>query len=107
MGEEPGLLNHVAHVPAELDGIGVGHVVPVEEDPARGGLDEPVDHLQGRRLAATRGAHEDADLVARNLERELAHGDRTVGIGLADPIETDHRHDHFGVIARSYPFAPV
>ncbi len=51
--EEPGLLDHVTHAPAQLDRVGVGDVVAVEEDPSRRRLDEPVDHLQRRRLAAT------------------------------------------------------
>ena len=95
MREQPDLLDHVAHVTPELHGVAVGHVFTVEEDAAGGGLDEPVDHLQRRRLAATRRTDEHADLVAREIERELADRDRTVGIGLADTIETDHRYDRF------------
>ena len=70
--EQPDLLDHVAHVPAELHGVGVGHVVAVEEDAAGGGLDEPVDQLQRRGLAAAGRPDEHADLVARHFERELA-----------------------------------
>ena len=61
--EQPDLLDHVADVAAQLDRVGVGDVVAVEEDAARRRLDQPVDHLQRRRLAATRRADEHADLA--------------------------------------------
>ena len=54
-------------------------------------LDQPVDHLQRRRLAAA-GRTDQADhLAARDVEVELLHRDRAVGVGLADALEPDHR----------------
>ena len=69
--EQADLLDHVTHAPAQLHRVGVGHVGAVEEDPSRRRLDEPVDHLERRRLAATRRPDEDADLVVCDVERRL------------------------------------
>ena len=64
---------------AQLDRVGVGDVVAVEEDASRRRLDEPVDHLHRRRLAAPRRTDEDADLAVGDVERQLVDGDATVG----------------------------
>ena len=58
----------------------VAGVDAVDQDPAGRRLDQPVDHLQRRRLAAAGGADEDADLARRDLQREVV--DRA-GRGLA------------------------
>ena len=50
MREQPDLLDDVPDPPPERDGILPQDVVPVDEDRAGGRLDEPVHHLQGRRL---------------------------------------------------------
>ena len=67
-----------------------GDVLVVEEDAAAGRLDEPVDHLQGGRLAAARRPDEHADLALGDLEAELAHGDGAVRVPLGDGLEADH-----------------
>lgn len=45
VGEQAGLLNDVAHAPAQLDHILVADVLTVDEDLTGGGLGQPVDHL--------------------------------------------------------------
>ena len=57
---------------------------------AGGRLDQPVDHLQRRRLAAPRRPDQDDQLAAGDVEVELLDGDRAVVVGLADPREADH-----------------
>ena len=72
VGEQPDLLDHVPDAAAQRDRVDVGDVVAVEEDAAARRLDEAVDHLQRRRLAASRRADEHADLAFRDLERQVA-----------------------------------
>ncbi len=77
--------------------IGLGDVVTVDEDAAAGRLDEPIDHLQRRRLAATGRAHQHADPPGRDRQREVL--DRASGallqgrrvVVLADMLELDGR----------------
>ena len=66
--EETDLLDHVADPAAQLGEVAGGDVLAVDEDPAGRRLDEPVDHLQRRRLAAAGRADEDADLPGRDRE---------------------------------------
>ena len=50
--EQAGLLDHVADAAAQLDRVARLDVHAVEQDLAARRLDEPVDHLERRRLAA-------------------------------------------------------
>ena len=84
--EQPDLLDDVADAAAQLDRVDVGDVLAVEHDPARGGLDQPVDHLQRRRLAAAGRADQADHLAALHVEVELVHRDRAVGVGLAHAL---------------------
>src|SRR4029079_8557405 len=70
MREEADLLDDVADAPPELRQLAGPGVDPVDEDPALGRLDEPVHHLERRRLAASRRAPEDADLASGRPPRE-------------------------------------
>ena len=58
--EEADVLDDVADPAAQLVGVDAGDVLAAEQDPAGGRLDEPVDHLHRRRLAAARGADQHA-----------------------------------------------
>jgi hypothetical protein len=89
--EQSDLLDHVPDVPAQLDRVGVGDVGAVEEDAPGRRLDQPVDHLQRRGLAAARRSDQHADLAVVDVEAQLAHRELTVGIPLADRVEADHR----------------
>ena len=89
--EQAHLLDDVADSPAHLDRVFVRDVVAVDEDSARGRLDQPVDHAHRRRLAAAGRADQDADLAPGDIERQLAYGDRAVAVALLDPVESDHR----------------
>ena len=94
VGEEAHLLDHVADAKPELDRVHAGDVLAVEQDPARGRLLQPVDHLQAGGLAAARGAHQHADLAIGDLEVEVVHGDLAARIFLADLFEPDHGLAH-------------
>src|SRR5829696_6443033 len=57
-----------------LVGRGAGHVGPVEQDAAVGGLLEPGDQSQGGRLAAARGAEQGEELAPWHLQVDAVHG---------------------------------
>jgi len=52
VGEQADLLDDVADGPSEVRELALGGILAVDEDPATRRLDEPVDHLEARRLAA-------------------------------------------------------
>ena len=91
VGEQPDLLDDVADAAAQLDRVDGGDVLAVDEDAPGGRLDQPVDHLQRRRLAAARRSHQHHELAARDVEVELVDGDGAVVVGLADAGQPDHR----------------
>ncbi|GAA3309149.1 hypothetical protein GCM10020295_73030 [Streptomyces cinereospinus] len=88
--EEADLLDDVPDAPAQPYRVDRGDVLAAHQDPARGGLDQPVDHHHGRRLAAPRGPHQRDEFALRHLEGQPVHGGRTVRIPLADLLEPDH-----------------
>ena len=61
--EEPDLLDHVADPAPELGLVELADAAAVDPDVALGEVDEPVDELHRRRLAAARRADEAADLA--------------------------------------------
>ena len=78
----------------------VAGVDAVDEDPAGRRLDEPVDHLERRRLAAAGRPDEAADLAGRDHQRQVVDGARRrralvlAGRGvvaLRDVVELDDR----------------
>ena len=89
--EQPDLLDDVADAAAHLHRVPVGDVTAVDEDPPAGGLDEPVDHAHGRGLAAARRSHQHAQLAGGDVQGQLGHRHRPVRVGLADPVQPDHR----------------
>ena len=73
--EEPGLLDHVAHLPPQLRWIPVADRGVPDQDVALGDLDRPVEHSHRGGLAASRGADEHADVARRtSSERWLIAG---------------------------------
>ena len=96
--EETALLDDVADLAAQEVAVDVGDVLAVEQDAARGRLDEPVDHLERRRLAAARGADEHDDLALLDVEGQVLHGRHLgAGIGLAHLFEVNLRHGAHGL----------
>ncbi|BCB85639.1 hypothetical protein Psuf_029520 [Phytohabitans suffuscus] len=85
MGKEPDVLDDVPDAPAQLDRVDLGDVLAVEQDPAGGGLDQPVDHAEHRGLATARRSDEDHELAGAHLQAEVADGDRTVRKLLPNP----------------------
>src|SRR5205085_9527435 len=98
-GEEAHVLDDVTDAPAQHDGIGVGDVVAVQEDAAAGRLDQAVDHLHGRRLAAARRTDEDAHLALAHVQRQVIDRGRSGSVALGDLVQPDHVR----VQGRSFP----
>lgn len=96
VGEQPHLLDDVADTAPQLDGVEGGYVLAVEEDAAAGGLDEPVDHLHRRGLAAPRRPDERDEFTLGDLEGEVVHGGGAVGVALGDVLEADHSSPRCG-----------
>ena len=71
MREKPDLLDDVADASPKVGQLAGRGVDAIDEDPARRRLDEPVDHLERRRLAAARWPDETADLAGRHQQREV------------------------------------
>ena len=92
MRKQSNLLDHVADPPPQLDRVLRRDVPPVDQDlPARR-LDQPVDHLQARGLAAAGGPHQHTDLACRHAEAEVVDSARTLlprVVVLADVLELD------------------
>ena len=95
--EQPHVLDHVADAAAQKHGVHAGDVHAVEQDAPRGGLDQPVDHAHGGRLAAARGSHEHEEFVLVDVEVEVGDGAGAVRVGLAGALEAD---EHVGASGR-------
>jgi hypothetical protein len=74
---------------------GPGHVDPVEQDAAVGGLLEPGDQPQGGRLAAARGAEQGEELPAGHLQVDAVHGGDVLE-ALDQPDQPDFASAHGG-----------
>jgi hypothetical protein len=70
--EQSGLLDHVPDTAAQDRRVGLPDVLAVEQDPAAGRLDHPVDHAQRCGLAAARWAHEHRDPAGGDVQVEVA-----------------------------------
>ena len=77
MREEAARLDDVADVAAQFVAVHLRDVVAVDHDAAGCGLDEPVDHFQRRRFAASRRSDEHDRLAGRDFKREMV--DRGLG----------------------------
>ena len=86
--ERVGLEDH-RHV--ALAGRQVGHVAAADPDLAFGGLLEPRDHPQERRLAAARRPDEHEELTVCDPQRDLFDGAHA-SVRLADSVELDLGH---------------
>ncbi len=89
-GEEPGLLDDVAHPAAQLDRFDAGDVGAVDQDAPLGRFDQPVDHLHGGGLAAARGPDEGDQFPVGHLEGEPLDRDGPVGVALGHVLEANH-----------------
>ena len=89
MGKEPDLLKTVADATAQLMGEKLHGWAAVDRDAARRGLDQPIDHLQSRGLAATRSSQEDDELASLNPKIEVVD-DLDAVVGLAEVVKLDH-----------------
>src|SRR5699024_9930096 len=70
--QTPGL-DDVSDPATKLSGREAAHISAIHLDPPRRRIDETVDHAQSRGLATARGAEEDQQLTASDLEVEIIH----------------------------------
>src|SRR5262249_39679271 len=89
--EKPGLLDDVAPLQAQLDGVDLLRVDAVDQDASAVGLGEAVDHAQRRRLAAAGWSDEHARLAGGDLQAQVAHRVGAAREPFADVLERDHR----------------
>lgn len=82
--EESGVLDDVTHGPAQRVDRLLHDVDTVEGDGPLARLHHPVDHAQGRRLPAARGADEDGDRAVGYLQGEPVDRHRAVRVPLGD-----------------------
>ena len=61
-------------------------------NPARGGLLQPCEQPQRRRLAAAGGPHEGQQFVVLDLQAEVVHGPNPAGKDLTEMGDHDRRH---------------
>src|SRR5690606_4570382 len=78
--EEADLLDHIADRSPQEMRLDRQHVLASHLDGPGGGLDDPVDHLQGGRLPAPRGTDQGDELALRDLATEGGDG-RSAGSG--------------------------
>ena len=64
-------------------------ILPVDGDPPRARLDQPVHHLEGRGLARTRSAEQHQQLPLAHVKRQIVHGN-DVRVALRQTNGLDH-----------------
>ena len=90
--EQTDVLDHVADLASQLDHVQAPNAPPVDEDVALGHVDQAVDHLHRRGLAAAGRSDEDADLARGHNQRQIAHGSHPPArIAFRDIPENDLR----------------
>ena len=109
--EEADLLDHVADATPQLDERQVTHGSTVDPDVSRVERDQPVDHLEGGRLAATRGSDQHTEGAGRDLERQVVERRLVAsGVALRDVVEDDLRRSviraHLRFLIPASPMAP-
>jgi hypothetical protein len=81
-GEVPEQLHQLegAHQPARSDVFrrNAGQLLVLEEDAACGGVEEPGDHIEQRRLAGAVGADDGGDTLRGNLEAHVVDREQAV-----------------------------
>jgi hypothetical protein len=102
MGVERVVLKHHRDVPL-LGGKVIDDPVPDSHRPG-GDLLEAGEHLQRRRLAATRGAHKDHQLAIRNRQVDALDCLRAICVSLGHVFELDLSH-RFSLVRRPPPLA--
>jgi len=78
VGEQADLLDDIPDASPQLDRVGAGDVVAVQEDPPARRLDQAVDHLQRGGLPTSRRPHQHGDLALADLEVERVDCDLPV-----------------------------
>ena len=80
------------HRDVAMAGLDFVDAAVADADFAGGDLLKPGEHAQRGALAAARGADEDDELAVGDLEIEIAHGVKAVGVVLVDVDEGDGGH---------------
>ena len=93
MREQTGLLDHIADVPAQLGGRDACAILPIHPNAAGGRLDQPVDHLEQRRLAATRRPDQGNKRALLDRQAHIVHGGHGLfAVVTADVLDDDGAH---------------
>ena len=89
MRKQPDRLDRITDAPAQRLGLDISDVLA--SDPDRPGIDrdQPIDHPQGRRFAATGGAEQHAKIPGRDGQRKPVDN-AALAIGLCDLVDFDH-----------------
>src|SRR5215470_1096128 len=94
MRQQPRVLDHVADRAAQRDRVLAAHVAARDAHHAAIWIEQPVHHLEQRRLAAARLAEERHQLARRHAQRQLAHRPRRGPlVALRDIDELDHAYN--------------
>ena len=90
IGEQADLLDHIADVAAQLHLVLGGDVLSIQIDPARGWLNEAVDHLQRGGLSTAGRADEHRHLSLLDLKGEVIQ-DLLAAVGEGNVFKTKQR----------------
>jgi hypothetical protein len=86
--EQADLLEAVSDVPAQLGPGELRRVASADQHAPGRRLDQAVDHLQRRGLAAARAAEQDQHLALGHLERQAVDGSGAV-VALGEALQAD------------------
>src|SRR5262249_41566926 len=115
MRQQGHVLEHHAHLfraqATQLDGTLAADILAVDDDAARGRLDQPVDVPDERRLAAAGEAHDAKDLTARDIQVAGRDADDAVELlqhlGLPETLVAHGRERLSGPLAEDLPDLPA
>src|SRR6516164_6743224 len=89
MWKEADRLDRVADPAPQCLGGDPRHVLAADSDRSGINRDQPVDHSEGRRLAATGGAEQYAERLGIDGQRQTVD-DAAIAVGFGDLVELDH-----------------
>jgi hypothetical protein len=82
-------LKDVSDTPTQFVGLNGTGILPVDEYSTGARLDQPVHHLESRRLAGPGSAQQDDELALGDLERQTIHG-RHLAVAARQLLRFDH-----------------
>jgi len=95
--KQPTGLDDVADPATQFVPVDVGDILVTEHDATLGRLDEPIDHLERRGLAAPGRTDEHDNFSGRDLEGDAVHGRVLLAsVAFGDPLEQDRLAANYG-----------